>query len=343
MRKFVRGSLARMCVNAISLFMIVLFIASCGAKNESDQEVDTMNTQREIITSDMKRIGGEDVAAMILDGEYERLYIQFSDELKNIVKLEEFRSMGEEFVKGIDSFKIISQLQVNGYESLVWNDPTGSKGLTATMDKKGTITGIQILHYSPHPQSDNAYSKTIFELPFQGDWLVYWGGDNILVNYHYEYEQIRYAFDFVKEKNGYTYEGNPKINESYFAFNEDVLASADGVVVASVDGILDNDPVGKMNEEQPAGNMVTIKHSNGEYSTIAHLRNGSVKVKTGDTVTAGQLIGKCGNSGNSSEPHIHFQGSTQMDGNNIMTIPTSFKGGILPIRGDIVTGTINEQ
>jgi murein DD-endopeptidase MepM/ murein hydrolase activator NlpD len=88
--------------------------------------------------------------------------------------------------------------------------------------------------------------------------------------------------------------------------------------------------------------MVTIQHSNGEYSTIAHLKQGSVKVKIGDTVTAGQLIGKCGNSGNSTEPHIHFQVSAKADEANMATIPISFKGSLQPIRGDKVTGTINQ-
>lgn len=297
-----------------------------------------MNMQIEKITSGVKRVGGEDIAALILGGEYERLYIQFSNELKSIVKLEEFRSMGQEFIAGIDSFEILSKMRLNGYESLVWNDPEGSKGLTATIDEKGTIIGIRIVNHPTHPETDDSYSKTVFDLPFRGEWLVFWGGNNKFVNYHYEHEQVRYAYDFLKENNGYSYEGDPKRNDSYFAFNEEVTAPADGVVVAAVDGILDNVPVGLMNEDQPAGNMVTIEHSNGEYSTVAHLKNGSVKVKVGDMVAAGQLLGLCGNSGNSSEPHIHFQVSSQAGEDRTITIPTSFKDDIKPIRGDNVLG-----
>jgi len=328
----------------IPLLFLVLILTGCGGKNEIDQEADTMNTHEETVASDLKRVGGEDIATSILAGEYERLYVQFSDELKNIVKLEEFRSIGQEFVASIDTFRLTSQIKLNGTNSLVWEDQTGLKGLSASIDETGTITGIQIINHTPHPETDVAHSKTIFNFPFEEEWLVYWGGNNVLSNYHYDYENMRYAYDLVKENNGYSYEGDPKLNESYFAFNEDVLAPADGVVVAAVDGISDNEPVGKMNEAQPFGNVVTIKHSNGEFSTIAHLKNGSVLVKAGDTVTAGQLIGKCGNSGNSSEAHIHFQVSAQSgEAGMVNNIPISFKDSIQPIRGDHITGEINDN
>ncbi|MBW5448905.1 peptidoglycan DD-metalloendopeptidase family protein, partial [Cohnella sp. CFH 77786] len=79
-----------------------------------------------------------------------------------------------------------------------------------------------------------------------------------------------------------------------------------------------------------------------EISTIAHLKNGSVKVKAGDRVTAGELIGKCGNSGNSTEPHIHFQVSAPSDTvANMSTIPISFTDNIRPIRGDRIGGNTN--
>lgn len=341
MAKYMEVSFVRFGAITILLLMIVSFLTSCGIQTKTVQEADAVDSKRETNTSDTIR--GENIATMLLAGEYKRLYKQFSHSLKDIVKLEQFSSMGKSFVADIDSFNQVSKIKLNGNESFVWNDSTGRKGLTATVDSKGTITGIQIIHYSSHPRTDEAYSKTIFDLPFKENWLVFWGGKNIFVNYHYEYEQVRYAYDFVIEKNGYSYEGNPNKNENYFAFHQDVFAPADGIVVESMDGILDNNPVGKVNESHPAGNFVTIKHSNGEYSTIAHLKNGSVKVKSGDQVTTGQLIGKCGNSGNSTEPHIHFQVSAQLNEANAGTIPISFRDNMQLIRGDTVTGTINKK
>ena len=61
-----------------------------------------------------------------------------------------------------------------------------------------------------------------------------------------------------------------------------------------------------MNPAQPAGNHVVIDHGNGEYSLLAHFRRGTVTVHAGDRVKAGELLGHCGNSGNSSEPHLHI-------------------------------------
>ncbi|MBC8080085.1 MAG: M23 family metallopeptidase [Gorillibacterium sp.] len=286
-----------------------------------------------------EKIAGEEIAGAVLGGKYEQLYKQFSQPLMDVVKLDDFRSMGEDFTKNIESFKLTSTVKLNGYESFVWNSPDDSKGLTATVDEGGTLTGIQIMNYSTFPETDQAYSKTLFRMPFQGDWLVFWGGKNILVNYHYEYEPVRYAYDFVIEKDGFSYEGDRTINESYFAFDEDILAPADGVVVAAIDGIADNSLVGAVNEDQPAGNTVTLQHDNGEFSTIAHLKNGSVAVKEGDRVTTGQRIGKCGNSGNSTEPHIHFQVSSRIDEGKAVTIPVNFDKNLTLIRGEIVTGT----
>ncbi|MFD1906546.1 M23 family metallopeptidase [Paenibacillus rhizoplanae] len=71
-----------------------------------------------------------------------------------------------------------------------------------------------------------------------------------------------------------------------------------------------------MNAEEPAGNVVVIDHGNGEHSITAHLKKGSVAVKKGDNVQQGDLIGHLGNSGNSSEAHLHFQVS---DGPDLFT------------------------
>ncbi|MFC6721223.1 M23 family metallopeptidase [Halobacteriaceae archaeon SHR40] len=56
-----------------------------------------------------------------------------------------------------------------------------------------------------------------------------------------------------------------------------------------------------------AGNYVVIEHETGEYSLLAHLQENSVTVEPGQEVQRGEVVGRCGNSGNSTEPHLHFQ------------------------------------
>lgn len=344
--------------SAVPLLAAGLVLAGCGGDNGPSKEANKVSNQeheKEQAVSikpedpasgnptpdkdSLERIGGKDVADKVLTGEYERLYAQFGVDLKKAVTLDQFRSMGKSFTANVVSFEMTSDMRLNGYEHFVWANPAGTKGLRATLDETSTIAGIQILEHASYPATDAAYSKTTFQPPFEGDWLVFWGGHDTFLNYHYEYEPVRYAYDLIIEQGGFSYQGDPGRNESYFAFGRNVLAPADGIVVAVVEGIADNEPVGKMNEAEPAGNMVTIRHESGEYSTIAHFKKGSIAVQEGDRVRAGQLIGQCGNSGNSSEPHIHFQVSPPSETNAITTtIPISFQSGVKPVRGDTLSG-----
>ena len=122
----------------------------------------------------------------------------------------------------------------------------------------------------------------------------------------------RFAIDWVQVGNdGKTYSGDPKDNENYYAFGHDALAVADGVVAAVLDGIPNNVP-GIDSRAQPitlanvGGNFVQLDLGGGLYAFYAHLQPGSLRVKTGDKVRRGQVIGLVGNTGNSTEPHLHF-------------------------------------
>jgi murein DD-endopeptidase MepM/ murein hydrolase activator NlpD len=77
-------------------------------------------------------------------------------------------------------------------------------------------------------------------------------------------------------------------------------------VISVVDGLDEVQPQVEMDPEHPAGNHVVIQVAENEYLFIAHMQPGSIQVKAGDHVTAGQVIGLTGNSGNTSEPHIHI-------------------------------------
>ena len=92
-------------------------------------------------------------------------------------------------------------------------------------------------------------------------------------------------------------------------YGADILAVEAGRVALVVTGIPDASP-GEMNPAMIYGNVVFIEHANGRCSVYAHLMNEPLRVVVGDRVKAGHVIGRCGNSGNSSEPHLHFHMQT---------------------------------
>lgn len=147
---------------------------------------------------------------------------------------------------------------------------------------------------------------TNFILPFNGLWLTFWGGDSLAKNIHHGTTSQKYAFDFIKtNENNKFFRTNGKTNEDYFVFGLDIITPADGVVVEVVDGLRDNKP-GDLNSFNYLGNYVMLKHQPKVYSVLGHLRQNSTQVKAGDKVIAGQKLGVCGNSGYSTDPHLHF-------------------------------------
>lgn len=122
----------------------------------------------------------------------------------------------------------------------------------------------------------------------------------------------RFAIDYVKVDDKFvTHQGDSLKNENYYAEGNDALAVADGRVVAVKDGIPENVPgvtsrAVPITLETVGGNHVMIDIGNDHYAFYAHLKPGSIRVRVGDQVKPGQVIGLVGNSGNSTEPHLHF-------------------------------------
>ena len=142
-------------------------------------------------------------------------------------------------------------------------------------------------------------------LPFDGEWHVYWGGRSVGKNRHAATRDQRFAYDFLILQDRRSFQGGGNENSEYYCFGREVYAPAHGAVIEAIDTIADNLP-GVMNAVLPAGNHVILDHGASEFSVLAHLQQGSVKMRQGDTVRAGDLLGACGNSGNSSEPHLHY-------------------------------------
>lgn len=122
----------------------------------------------------------------------------------------------------------------------------------------------------------------------------------------------RFAIDWVQLRDdGKTYQGDEKDNKNYLAYGHEAYAVADGIVTETKDGIPENVPglnsrAVPITLETVGGNHVILDIGGGNFAFYAHLQPGSLRVKLGDHVRRGQVVGLVGNSGNSTEPHLHF-------------------------------------
>jgi hypothetical protein len=123
----------------------------------------------------------------------------------------------------------------------------------------------------------------------------------------------RYAIDWIQlGDDGKSFSGDEHDNKSYHAWDQEIHAVADGKIVEVKDGVPENVPnSGKLatpiTYDTLAGNHIIEQLSDDHFAAYAHLRPGTLKVKVGDTVHAGDVLAHLGNTGNSSEPHLHFQ------------------------------------
>ena len=192
-------------------------------------------------------------------------------------------------------------------------------------------------------KSEFAQNKYIF--PLRGVWYAGWGA-----SFHTGHRWAipeEFALDIAKiGESGLSHKGDGTRFNDYYAYGADVLAAANGRVT-SVANDQPEDPsaMQRPNESQEAyfarlqkeqaerlakgltaitGNYVMIDHGKNEYSLYAHLQPGSVRVHVGDQVKTGDVIGKLGSSGNSTEPHLHFHVCDKPDPLMCAGIPVNF-------------------
>jgi hypothetical protein len=217
-------------------------------------------------------------------------------------------------------------------------------GMTITLNPKNEIAGLL---FKPYTEAKEIVRNTTkMKLPFKGEWSVTWGGDTKEQNYHVESVAQKNAFDIlIKDEQGSTHKGSGESNEDYYAFGKELYAPCDGEVVLVVDGVKDNIP-GVLNPIYIPGNTVIIKTATGEYAFFAHFKQHSIVVKQGQKVTTGALLGLCGNSGNSSEPHLHFhlqntEDMTKATGAKCffdqLKVNGVFKSDYSPVKGDKIS------
>jgi murein DD-endopeptidase MepM/ murein hydrolase activator NlpD len=137
----------------------------------------------------------------------------------------------------------------------------------------------------------------------------------------------------------YVYDGHDALDIGLAHFRKmdegiDVLAAAGGTVISALDGFDDRHSPSNPNPGE-VGNQLVVDHGNGIVTLYAHLKKNSLEVGIGDTVTAGQVIGQVGSSGNSSGPHLHF--SVRQNGQTVETYldPDAWWYDPLPYTGDV--------
>jgi len=139
--------------------------------------------------------------------------------------------------------------------------------------------------------------------PLEGTWYVVQGGGRP-VNHHARVPEQRGAIDVVALGPYGTRDRPGRELTAFAAYRRPVRSPCDGRVISAADTIQDQKP-GEIRYQPPYGNHVFLD-TGREIVKLAPLRPGSVTVKTGDAVRRGQSLGEVGNSGNTTEPHLHL-------------------------------------
>lgn len=190
--------------------------------------------------------------------------------------------------------------------------------------------------------------------PLTGRWQALNSPTSRLPSHHLHAWSQTYALDLVADP---TDGSRPAASwwplarrpQDFPAFGRSVLAPTDGVIVRAFDAARDHwsrtsvpglvyllaeslrelaGPVGIL------GNHVVVRRDDGAHVLIAHLQRRSLVVERGDRVRRGQAIARCGNSGNSTEPHVHIQAMDQPSVWVAAALPMSFRGDALPPNGE---------
>lgn len=239
---------------------------------------------------------------------YTEIFELFSAEMKKDLPIEKTI----DFLKGLKKqagnieFREFVGYEKKNYASYKTRFERALFSLNIAVNEDDKISGLLVIPFKeknlPKPYRNN----TKLDLPFREEWTVVWGGDTKEQNYHIENEAQKNAFDFIiTDQEGKSYKTDGKSNEDYYAFGKEIIAPCNAEVVGVIDGIADNTP-GEFDLFYIPGNTVILKAANNEYLFFAHFKQNSIVVKQGQKINKGDLLGLCGNSGNSSEAHLHF-------------------------------------
>ncbi|RCX23436.1 peptidase M23-like protein [Fontibacillus phaseoli] len=200
----------------------------------------------------------------------------------------------------------------------------------------------------PYPaRAQTVQPSVTVSWPFAEQTVVGWGGDSTSTNLpHVIWPSERWAYDLLMEP----YHMGSSNPEDYGIWNKEVLSPVAGTVIAAYDDEPDIEP-GSEEILSLEGNHVYLKiHETGTYLLLNHLKMDSVTVKVGDQVKPGEVLGRVGNSGSTSEPHLHIHHQRQNPDKMLHPVlveglPLYFTGinsNPMPVKGTLVTPEIKD-
>jgi len=249
--------------------------------------------------------------------DYQGIYQLYDENMKKALTPEENRQFFTENVNRI--MGSIKEWEFVGYQrgAHVYRtlfDRALSNVMISLSVQDNKINGFYIAPPKPIGIPILERNSTKMIIPFKEEVFVYWGGTTLAQNYHVAEVSQQYAYDLLMVKDGSSFAGDPLVNENYYVFGKEILAPCDARVAMVIDGVQDNIP-GETNPEQLTGNTIVLQTDLDEYVLFAHLMKGSIQVEEGQEVRQGDQIALCGNSGNTTEPHLHLslQNSVNME------------------------------
>lgn len=240
--------------------------------------------------------------------DYKAIFEMFDSVMKNALPLDKTESLFKNNIAPAGKIATMEFFKLRGPAHIYKTtfDSGFILDFTISLTDQNEINGFFGAPHQPEstdPKLDRNTTK--MQLPFKEEWNVFWGGTTVEQNYHVAYDNQKYAYDLLIMKDGKSFKTDGKSNSDYYVFGKEIIAPCNATVVQVITGVKDNVP-GELNPKQLTGNTVILKTENAEFIMLAHFKEKSIQVKEGQKVMAGDLLGLCGNSGNTSEAHLHL-------------------------------------
>ena len=270
-----------------------------------------------------------------LDGQLALIYDHFSEDFQQRLEYEQLEEIARFYNQHVRAYRRTWSTKEGTSYHDIWQDEREQISISIVYDQLGRLHNLLIQPNKVYSDKVHVWTRKSYLLPIDNEWTVYNGGPNAFLNSHYRTPQFRFAYDFVRVEQQKMHENDGTSNEHYFAFNAKVVAPAHGKVIEVISHIADHPPH-VIDGEYPFGNYCIIDHGHNEFSFVAHLKQSSLVVKKGEFVKPQQVIGLCGNSGNTMIPMLHFHIMNKPQLGTGQSFRINFANGIEPIKGQVI-------